>query len=103
MGQGGKVSLANTVDVDILEYILAKLEARIVAKSRTFLIKVKAHRREPLNEGEDDLAEAGREMEKEGENSRWRGGVSILRPESGTVEKRKNLCSSFLEFVQNNV
>ena len=27
--------------------------------------------REPLNEGADDLAEAGRELEKEGENSRW--------------------------------
>ena len=50
----------------------AKLAARIEAKSRTFLIKVKAHRGEPLNEGADDLAEAGHEMEKEGENSRWR-------------------------------
>ena len=60
VGQGGKSSLANTADTDILEYILVKLSARIEAKSRTFLIKVKAHRGEPLNEGEDDLAEAGR-------------------------------------------
>ena len=71
VGQGGKASLANTTDADILEYILAKLTARITAKSRTFLVKVKTHRGEPLNEGADDLAEAGREMEKEGENSRW--------------------------------
>ena len=42
-GQGGKTSLANTLDTDILEYILAKLAARIVAKSRTFLVKVKPH------------------------------------------------------------
>ena len=63
-------SLANTVDADILEYILAKLAARIAAKSRTFLIKVKEHRGDPLNEGADDLTEADREMEKEGENSR---------------------------------
>jgi ribonuclease HI len=49
---------------------LAKLAARIEAKSRTFLVKVKAHRGEPLNEGADDLAEVDREMEKEGENSR---------------------------------
>jgi ribonuclease HI len=70
VGQGGKVSLANTADADILEYILTKLAARIVAKSRTFLVKVKAHRGEPLNEGADDLAEAGREIEKEGTNSR---------------------------------
>jgi hypothetical protein len=51
-------------------YILAKLPARISAESRTFLIKVKAHRGEPLNEGTDELGEADREMEKEGENSR---------------------------------
>ena len=69
VGQGRKDSLVNTVDVDILEYILAKLAARIEAKSRTFLVKVKSHRGEPLNEGEEDLAEAGRVMEKEGENS----------------------------------
>ncbi len=71
VGQGGKTSLDNTVDADILEYILAKLAARIEAKSRAFLVKVKAHRGDPLNEGADDLAETGREMEKEGENSRW--------------------------------
>ena len=71
MGQGGKTSLANTADADILEYILTKLVARITAKSRTFLIKVKTHRGDLLNEGADDLVEAGREMEKEGENSRW--------------------------------
>ncbi len=70
VGRGGKSSLTNTTDADILEYILAKLAARIAAKSRTFLIKVKAHRGDPLNEGADDLAEADREMEKEGENSR---------------------------------
>ncbi len=48
LGQGGKASLPNTADTDILEYILAKLAARIAAKSRIFLIKVKAHRGEPL-------------------------------------------------------
>ncbi len=68
VGQGGKASLANTSDADILEYILAKLSARIATKSRTFLVKVKAHRGEPLNEGADDLAETGRAMEKEGDN-----------------------------------
>ena len=35
VGQGGKTSLANTEDADILEYILAKLTARIVTKVRT--------------------------------------------------------------------
>jgi ribonuclease HI len=71
VGQGGKASLANKAYADILEYILAKLAARIAAKSRTFLVKLKAHRGEPLNEGADDLAEVDRAMEKEEENSRW--------------------------------
>ena len=52
VGQGGQASLANTTDSDILEYILVKLAARIVVKSRTFLVKVKTHRGEPLNEGQ---------------------------------------------------
>ena len=72
VGQGGKVSLANTTDADILEYIQAKLVARITAKSRTFLVKVKAHRGEPLNEGSDDLAEEGHTFAKEGEGYRWK-------------------------------
>ncbi len=55
MGQGGRASLANTADADILEYILAKLVARIAAKARTFLVKVKAHKGEPLNEEAEDL------------------------------------------------
>ena len=54
VGQGGKASFANTADADILEYILVKLAARIAAKARTFLVKVKTHRREPVNEGADD-------------------------------------------------
>ena len=72
MGQGGKTSLANTTDADILEYILSKMVARIAGKTRTFLVKVKAHRGEPLNEGEDDLAESGHTLEREGENYRWK-------------------------------
>ena len=42
VGQGGKASLANTADADILEYILTKLAARIAAKSRTFLVEYKS-------------------------------------------------------------
>ena len=45
--------------------------ARIEAKSRTFLVKVKTRRGEPLNEGADDLEETDRAMEKEGQNCRW--------------------------------
>jgi hypothetical protein len=72
VGQGGKASLTNTINTDILEYILVKLVARIVVKDRTFLVKVKAHRGEPLNEGADDLPEAGRSLTKEEEGYRWK-------------------------------
>ncbi len=34
VGQGGKDSVSNTTDADILEYILTKLAARITPKSR---------------------------------------------------------------------
>jgi ribonuclease HI len=72
VGQGGNASLTNTTDADILEYILVKLTTRIAAKARTFLVKVKAHRGEPLNEGTDDLAEVGRLLSKEGEGYKWK-------------------------------
>ena len=38
VGQGGKSSLSNTADDNILEYILAKLESRIAIQARTFLV-----------------------------------------------------------------
>jgi len=49
-GQGGKTSLANTSDADILEFIISKLRARIAAKARTFLVQIKSHRDESVNE-----------------------------------------------------
>ena len=55
-----------------MEYTLAKLAARIATKTRTFLVKVKTHRGEPLNEGADDLTEVGLTLEREGENYRWK-------------------------------
>ena len=72
VGQGGKDSLPNTSDDDIVEYILAKTTSRTVIKSRTFLVKVKTHGGDPLNEGSDDLAEVGHTLEREGENYRWK-------------------------------
>ena len=72
VGQVGKASSGNTTDADILEYILVKLAARIVTKARTFLVKVKAHRGDPLNEGTDDLTGAGHTLVREGEGYRWK-------------------------------
>ena len=44
IGQGSKASLTHTADADILEYIIGKLRSRIIANTKTFLIKIKAHR-----------------------------------------------------------
>ena len=72
VGQGGKASITNTSDADILQYILEKVAARIEAKVRTFLDKTKDHRGESLNEGADDLTEVGHMVEREGGNYRWK-------------------------------
>ncbi len=56
--------MTKTTDTDILEYILGEIVGRIESKVRTFLVKVKAHSGEPLNEGTDDLPEVGRTLER---------------------------------------
>jgi ribonuclease HI len=71
IGQGGKVSLSNTADADILEFIIGKLRTRIAANARTFLVKIKTHRGEPLNERTDDLADEGKTLAKAGDSYQW--------------------------------
>ncbi len=48
----------------ILEFIISKLQARIAAKASTFLVKIKAHRGEPLNERADDSADESKTLAK---------------------------------------
>ena len=50
IGEGAKATLVGVANADILEKIIEKLRARIQAGAATFLVKVKAHRGEPLNE-----------------------------------------------------
>ena len=69
--QGGKVSLTNTADAVILEFIIGKLRTRIAANARTFLVKIKAHRDESLNERADDLADEGKTLTKTGDSCQW--------------------------------
>ena len=83
VGQGGKVSLTNTSDTDILEYILGKLAARIAAKARTFLVKVKEHRRESLNEGADDLVWCFRTMTGSRTNGKKTHGAGLSETQQG--------------------
>ena len=62
VGQGGKATLATAPDADILQEIVCLLTQRVRAGRATFLIKVKSHRGEPINERADTLAEEGREI-----------------------------------------
>ena len=57
IGEGGKATLVGAPDADILAAAIEILRKRIAAGTATFLVKVKAHRGEPANEGADILAD----------------------------------------------
>ena len=58
IGDGGKTTLVvGAPDADILAAAIEILRKRIAAGTATFLVKVKAHRGEPANEGADILAD----------------------------------------------
>ena len=59
IGEGGKVTLVTSPNADIMREVLCTLRTRITAGSATFLINVKSHRGEPINEQADDLADEG--------------------------------------------
>jgi ribonuclease HI len=69
VGQGGKATLATAPDADILQDIVCLLTQRVRAGRATFLIQIKSHRGEPINERADTLAEEGREISDD--NKRW--------------------------------
>ncbi len=69
VGQGGKATLATAPDADILLEIVCLLTQRVRAGRATFLLKVKSHWGEPINERVDTLAEEGREIPDD--NKRW--------------------------------
>jgi len=56
IGEGGKATLVGAPNADILAAAIEILRKRIAAGTATFLVKVKAHRGEPANEGADILA-----------------------------------------------
>jgi ribonuclease HI len=62
VGHGGKVTLDTAPDADILQQLILLPRQRVRAGRTTFLVKVKSHRGEPINERADTLAEEGREM-----------------------------------------
>ena len=82
VGQGGKATLATATDADILQEIVCLLTQRVRSGRATFLIKVKSHCGEPINERADTLAEKGREISDD--NKRWDD-----RTDRMTLEVRK--------------
>ena len=56
IGRGPKASLAKDDNADILWVIIEHLRKRTQGGARTLLVKIKAHRGEPLNEQADTQA-----------------------------------------------
>ena len=59
IGEGLRPCMAMTKDADILRSVVERLRQRITAGAATWLVKIKAHRGEPLNEEADDEAGKG--------------------------------------------
>jgi hypothetical protein len=69
VGQGGKATLATSPYTDILQEMVCLLTQRVRAGRATFLVKVKSHSGEPINERADTLWEKGREISDD--DKRW--------------------------------
>ena len=69
VGEGLRPCMELIPDADILRSVLARLSERIEKGAATLLVKIKAHRGEPLNEAADD--EAGRGCGLGPDQKRW--------------------------------
>lgn len=69
IGEGLRPCMAITKDADILRPVVERLRQRIVAGTTIWLVKIKAHRGEPLNKGADD--EAGKGCHLPAEEKQW--------------------------------
>jgi ribonuclease HI len=70
IGEGHRATLADKVNADILKESIETLRQKGRNRGSTFLVKVKAHRGEPLNEKADDNAEYGRRQDTKEWNDR---------------------------------
>jgi ribonuclease HI len=60
IGSGPRTTLAGDANADIVTSIVERERARVLQGARTIMVKVKAHRGEPLNEKADTKAESAR-------------------------------------------
>jgi ribonuclease HI len=65
IGSGPRTTLAGDANADIMISIIERVRERVQKGARTFMIKVKAHRGEPLNELADTQAENARQLQDE--------------------------------------
>jgi ribonuclease HI len=65
IGSGPRTTLAGDANADIMMTIIECVRARVLRGARTFMIKIKAHRGEPLNEKADTQAENARQLSSE--------------------------------------
>ena len=62
-GSGPRTTLAGDANADIMISIIERIRERVQKGARTFMVKVKAHRGEPLNEKADTQAENARQLQ----------------------------------------
>jgi hypothetical protein len=65
IGSGPRTTLAGDANADIMTSIIECVREKVLRGARTFMIKVKAHRGEPLNERADTQAENARQLPSE--------------------------------------
>jgi len=62
IGSGPRTTLAGDANADIMKTIIECVRERVIRGARPFMVKVKAHRGDPLNERADTQAERARQL-----------------------------------------
>jgi ribonuclease HI len=62
IGSGPRTTLAGNANVDVMISIIECIRESVLRGACTFLVKVKTHRGEPLNESDDTQAENARQL-----------------------------------------
>ena len=83
IGSGPRTTLAGDPNADIVTSIAERMRPRVLKGARTFMVKVKAHRGEPLNENADTQAESTRQLPSELQQR-------TTRTQTMTYERRDN-------------
>jgi len=65
IGSGPSTTLTGDANADIVTLIVERVRARVLEGACTFIVQVKAHRGEPLNEKADTQAESPRQLPSE--------------------------------------